>query len=250
MYLVGAGPGGLAYLTLAAQAQLQQAEVLIYDALVGDRLLSCVPPTCECIPVGKRGGQPSLQQAEIDHLLVQQCQRGKRVVRLKSGDPFIFGRCLSEIQALTAADCAYEVVPGLSSALAAPLLAGIPLTDPVLSRSFTVLTAHDLTALNWTALANLDTLVILMGGRNLPDVLDCLQQHGRSPHTPIAIIRWAGHPEQQVWTATLETILSHVQPAGISPAVIVIGEVVRLRDLIMGTSNFLEKLAITDQNVE
>ncbi len=236
VYLVGAGPGDVAYLTLAAQTHLQQAEVLIYDALVDNRLLALVPSDCECIQVGKRGGQPSLKQPDIDRLLVQQCQRGQRVVRLKSGDPFIFGRCWSEIQALTAAGCAYEVIPGLSSALAAPLLAGIPLTDPLLSRSFTVLTAHDLAALNWSALVALDTLVILMGGRNLPDLLDCLQTCGRSPQTPIAIIRWAGHPDQQIWTGTLATILNQVQPATISPAVIVIGEVVRLRDQIAAAS--------------
>ena len=149
VYLVGAGPGDVAYLTLRAQELLTAAEVLVYDALVDAQLLQMVTPICLKLDMGKRGGRPSTPQAEINQLLVEQCQLGKQVVRLKSGDPFIFGRSSSEIEALIAAGCPFEVVPGISSALAAPILAGIPLTDPVLSRCFAVLTAHDPEALDW-----------------------------------------------------------------------------------------------------
>ncbi|MGB3208464.1 MAG: uroporphyrinogen-III C-methyltransferase, partial [Crinalium sp.] len=167
-------------------------------------------------------------QSEIDSLLVKQCKLGKQVVRLKSGDPFIFGRSTSEIQALIAAGCEFEVVPGISSALAAPLLAGIPLTDPVLSRGFAVVTAHEPDALDWEALARMETLVILMGARNLSEIIQHLERNGRSHSTPIAIIRWAGSPQQQVWTSTLENIIKQTSGVSLSPAVIVIGEVVRL----------------------
>ncbi|MBW4686960.1 MAG: uroporphyrinogen-III C-methyltransferase [Komarekiella atlantica HA4396-MV6] len=229
VYLVGAGLGDVAYLTVKANELLAIAQVLVYDALVDTQLLQCVPPDCLKLDVGKRGGKPSTPQAEINKLLVKYCQQGKQVVRLKSGDPFIFGRCTSEIEALKASGCDFEVVPGISSALAAPLLAGIPLTDPVLSRCFAVFTAHEPDALDWEALSRLETLVILMGGRHLAEIINQLVQHGRSPHTPIAIIRWAGTPNQQIWTAQLNNILKQTTGLSLSPVVIVIGEVVRLR---------------------
>lgn len=228
VYLVGAGLGGLTYLTIQAQRLLLQADVLIYDALIDEELLSIVPPHCQTIWVGKRGGQPSTPQGEINRLLVEQCQAGNQVIRLKSGDPFIFGRVSAEIQALQNAGCNFEVIPGLSSALAAPLLAGIPLTDPVLSRSFTVLTAHEPDSLDWSILAGMETLVILMGGQNLSEIIHQLQKHDRSLDTPMAIIRWAGTSQQQIWIGTLENIRSQL-PATISPAVMIIGEVVKLR---------------------
>lgn len=230
VYLVGAGLGNIAYLTVRAQQLLQTAEVLVYDALVDSQLLQLVPIHCLKFDVGKRGGQPSTPQAEINQIMVTQCAQNKRVVRLKSGDPFIFGRSHSEIQALIEARCPFEVVPGISSALAAPLLAGIPLTDPVLSRSFTVMTAHEIEQLNWETLSSLETLVILMGGRNIEEIIQRLQQHGRSPATPIAIIRWAGCPQQQIWTGTLDNIMAQTIGKSLSPAVIVVGEVVKLRD--------------------
>ena len=228
VYLVGAGPGDVAYLTVKAYSLLAKAQVLIYDALVDQQLLHCVPPDCLRLDVGKRGGKPSTPQTEINRLLVQHCLEGKQVVRLKSGDPFIFGRCTAEIQSLQANGCEFEVVPGISSALAAPLMAGIPLTDPVMSRCFAVLTAHEPDVLDWDALSRLETLVILMGGRNLPEIIHQLVKHGRSPSTAIAIIRWAGTPQQQVWTAELDNILEQTSGVSLSPVVIVIGEVVRL----------------------
>ena len=207
VYLVGSGPGTVDYLTVKGYRLLTQADVLIYDALVDGELLTIVPDRCLKLNVGKRGGQPSMKQAQIDRLLVDHCQQGKQVIRLKSGDPFIFGRSSSEIQALNAAECLFEVVPGISSALAAPLLAGIPLTDLVLSRCFTVLSAHEPDRLDWQTLAQMETLVILMGGRHLGVIVQQLQKQGRSSQTPIAIIQWAGQPQQQIWVSTLAQIL-------------------------------------------
>ncbi|MBW4421836.1 MAG: uroporphyrinogen-III C-methyltransferase [Myxacorys californica WJT36-NPBG1] len=232
VYLVGSGPGDIGNLTVRAYQLLQQAEVLVYDALVDAEFLDLVPEDCLKLNVGKRGGQPSMKQGEIDQLLVEHCQQGKLVVRLKSGDPFIFGRTTSEIQALRSAECDYEVIPGISSALAAPLLADIPLTDPVLSRGFAVITAHEPERVNWQALAQLDTVVVLMGGKHLPMIVEQLQQHGKSPDTAIAIIRWAAHPNQEIWISNLTEILSHVTPQSLSPCVIVIGEVVGLRPFL------------------
>ncbi len=171
VYLVGAGLGSIAYLTRRAQELLKQAEAIVYDALVDKQIWQLVPDNCQRFNVGKRGGQPSWPQEEINQLLVSECQRGKRVVRLKGGDPFIFGRCTAEIIALQQAGCCFEVVPGISSALAAPELAAIPLTDPVLSRSSTVITGHEPADLDWETFSQLETLVILMGTRQLPEII-------------------------------------------------------------------------------
>ncbi|CEJ44934.1 Uroporphyrinogen III methylase (Uroporphyrinogen-III methyltransferase / Uroporphyrinogen-III synthase) [Umezakia ovalisporum] len=228
VYLVGAGPGDMAYLTVKAYHLLAKAEVLIYDALVDEQLLQCVSPDCLQINVGKRGGQQSTPQSEINWLLVRHCLQEQQVVRLKSGDPFIFGRCTQEIQALQASGCEFEVVPGISSALAAPLMAGIPLTDAVLSRCFAVFTAHEPDVLDWEALSRLETLVILMGGRCLPEIVQQLLRNQRSPSTAIAIIRQAGTPHQKIWIGELNNILEQTANISLSPVVIVIGEVVRL----------------------
>lgn len=226
---MGAGPGAPEYLTVRAQALLDQAEVLVHDALINPDLLALVPAGCARHPVGKRGGQPSTPQEDINRALVDFCHRGKRVVRLKSGDPFIFGRTSAEIQALQAADCPFEVVPGVSSALAAPLLASIPLTDPVLSSSFTVLTAHNLDGQNWAALAQMATLVVLMGGRQLSEICDRLIRHGKRPETAVAIVRWASQPQQHIWEGTLLTITQRTRGETLSPCIIIIGDVVGLR---------------------
>jgi uroporphyrinogen III methyltransferase/synthase len=230
VYLVGAGLGDAAYLTVRGRQVLERAQVLIYDALVDEGVLGLTPPDCDRLYVGKRGGQPSWSQVEIDRLLVEQCLRGKAVVRLKGGDPFVFGRCSSEIEALNAAGCPFEVVPGISSVLAAPELAGIPLTDPVLSSCFAVLSGHDPESLNWEAIAQLPTLVILMGTRQLGQILWQLQRWGKSSQTPIAIVRAAGTEAQRVWTGRLANILDRTRGEMLSPAVVVVGDVVKLRE--------------------
>lgn len=235
VYLVGAGPGDVDYLTVKAYRLLAKAEVLIYDALVDEELLKLVPDDCLNIHVGKRGGLPSTPQSEINDLLVKYCQQGKLVIRLKSGDPLIFGRCILEIQALTNANCDFEVIPGISSALAAPLFAGIPLTDAVMSRCFAVLSAHQPDILDWEALSRLDTLVLLMGGQHLCEIVDRLIRYGKNQSTPVAIIRKAGTVKQQIWIGTLSTIVEQVKTVRLSPAIIVIGKVV-------GYASFSEKI--------
>ncbi len=231
VYLVGAGIGSIDYLTIRGQQLLHNAQVVIYDALVDSQLLELVPETCLKLDVGKRGGLPSTDQNTINQLLVDYCLQGKQIVRLKSGDPLIFGRVIPEIQALTQANCDYELVPGISSALAAPLLARIPLTDKKLSRCFTILTGHQPDLLDWEALAKIDTLVILMGGKKLPQIVQQLQDNGRSLSNPIAIIREGGNPRQEVWIGTLGDIVDRVSGVSLSPAIIVIGEVVNLRSM-------------------
>ena len=229
VYLVGSGIGNINYLTLRAYNLLSQAEVLIYDALVDNNLLNLVPDNCLIINVGKRGGQPSTKQNKINYLLINYCSQGKQVVRLKSGNPIIFGRINEEIKALQEANCNYELVPGISSALAAPLLTGIPLTDKENSHCFTVLTGHQPDLLDWETLAKIDTLVILMGTRNLETIVNKLISHERSPDESIAIIQNSGSEQEKVYIGTLKTIIEQVSGLSLSPAIIVIGNVVNLR---------------------
>jgi uroporphyrinogen III methyltransferase/synthase len=247
VYLMGAGISDLDYLTVKATKILSQAEVLIYDALVDLSLLNLVPDNCLKIDIGKRGGKVSTSQNYINQLLVYYCQQGLIVARLKSGDPLIFGRINPEIEALTAANCNFELIPGISSALAAPLLAGIPLTDKIDSRCVAILTAHEPNTLDWQTLAKIDTLVILMGGRTLSVIVQRLQENGRSPNFPIAIIRNAGRKNQQIWRGILTDIVAKTAHLSLSPAIIVIGQVVNKQ--IMNYSNSLplagKKILIT-----
>ncbi len=228
VYLVGAGLNA-ATLTQRGLALIQAADVILYDALLDPALLATARADCRLIPVGKRGGGVSTPQAEINQLLVQYCQAGQQVVRLKGGDPGVFGRSLPEIHALQAAGCAWEWVPGVSTALAAPLLAGIPLTDQAYSSGFAVMTAHDLDRLPWPALAQLETLVFLMGGRNLGGIVARLQGAGVPGERAIAIIQAAGSPAQRVWRGTTADILEQVAGVSLSPCVIVVGDVVELQ---------------------
>jgi uroporphyrin-III C-methyltransferase len=232
VYLVGAGPGHPELITLRGLRALQQADVVAYDRLVHPDLLREAAPYAELINVGKIPGQPCISQAEINRLLVDRAQKGYTVVRLKGGDPFVFGRGGEECLALRAAGIPYEVVPGVSSAVAAPAYAGIPVTHRHLARSFTVVTGHTTGAetadLDWDALARLDTLIFLMGVSNLPLISRELIRHGRSPDTPAALVRCGTTEVQRVAVGTLTTISHRAQ--GIQPpAAIIIGEVVGLQ---------------------
>ena len=221
---------------------------MVYDDLASEDLLALAPSQAERVFVGKRGGEPSVPQATIDAKLVELARAGRRVVRLKGGCPSVFSRVSSEARALAAAGVAYKLLPGVSSALAAPLLAGFPLTDAVLGRSFAVATAHDLGALDFRALAAMDTAVFLMGGRVLGAIAEKLMAAGRADSTPVAVVRWAGTPQQRVWEGSLSRIAHDTAGEELSPgafacialrmcvqclsrcaAVIVVGEVVRLR---------------------
>lgn len=243
VYIVGAGVGSEAYLSVKAKGAIAVAEVLIYDALVDDRLLKLAPMNCLKIDVGKRGGGQSTPQEKINQLLVAYCLQGKRVIRLKSGDPLIFGRSRPEVAALKNAGCTFELVPGISSAIAAPLLTGIPLTDKDLSSCFAVLSGHQTEILNWQALAKIDTLVILMGTRNLSKIVKQLKLNGRSPLTPVAIIRSCDRADREVFFGSLTDIVDRTANIVLSPAVIVIGEVVNLREY------FQMELPLTGKNI-
>ncbi|OIP69292.1 MAG: uroporphyrinogen-III C-methyltransferase [Oscillatoriales cyanobacterium CG2_30_44_21] len=237
-YIVGAGIGGIEYLTLRARDVISAAEVIICDDLVDRALLDLAPISTHRIIAGKRGGQASVKQTEINQMLVTHCLEGKQVVRLKSGDPWIFGRSLPEILALQNANCEWEVIAGISSAIAAPMLAGIPLTEVDTSSCFAVMTGHDLDRLPWQAIAQIPTLVILMGTNNLAKLIEKLQA-GKSADTLIAIVRWCGRVEQQVWTGTLADIQFQLPTGSLSPSVIIIGEVVKFHQTLMQAPNAL-----------
>lgn len=242
VYIVGAGPGNVAYLTVRGETLIKQAEVILYDALVDQSVLNLIPVNCEKIDVGKRGKQTSFSQTEINNLLVEKCLAGKRVVRLKGGDPFIFGRTTGEIEVLREHQCDWEIVPGVSSALAAPLLAGIPLTDPVMSRYFLVLTADDIEILDWERISEIDTLVILMGGNHLKEIVQQLLRHERTPDTPVAIVHHCATPQQKIWVSNLanitDTVREQIGDRPLSPCVIIVGEVVGLREYLQFNHSF------------
>ncbi|BDA46524.1 Uroporphyrinogen-III C-methyltransferase [Coccomyxa sp. Obi] len=227
-WLVGCGPGDVELLTLKAVKLIKAAEVILYDDLGTEAAMEeFASEDAVREYVGKRGGQKSMKQGEIDELLVRYCLQGKQVVRLKGGCPSVFSRCSSEIAALGQAGIPWELVPGISSALAGPLLAGFPLTDAQLGRSFAVTSAHDPGSIDWVAFRGVDTLVLLMSGRSLPAIVDGLVSSGWSPDTPVAVVRSAGLTDQATWLSQLHSILEATKDAGsLSPCVTVVGRVV------------------------
>lgn len=234
VYLVGAGPGDPGLLTVRGLELLRKAEVVVYDRLVNPSLLDEVPVDALRVFVGKSTGYHNLPQAEINDLLIAYARSGRRVVRLKGGDPFVFGRGGEEAEALAEEKIPFEVVPGVSSAIAVPAYAGIPLTHRKLSSSFAVITGHEACktrpTLDWTKLATaVDTLVILMGLKNLPQIVGELIAHGRSPETPVALIHWGTTAKQETVTGTLADILDRAAVLK-PPVVAVIGDIVSLRD--------------------
>lgn len=236
VYLVGAGPGDPGLLTVRGRELLLGAEVVIYDRLVNPCILEETSTgTCR-IFVGKASGHHSLPQEEINALIIEHARKGRSVVRLKGGDPFVFGRGGEEAAALAQAGIPFEIVPGVSSAVGAPAYAGIPLTHRGLSSSFAVITGHEAfkgsPAVEWTQLATaVDTLVILMGLTGLPAIVSKLVAAGRPADTPVALIRWGTTDEQETVTGTLADIVQ--KSAGLKPPVTaVIGAVVLLRDQI------------------
>ncbi|MGE5620331.1 MAG: uroporphyrinogen-III C-methyltransferase [Sphingomonadaceae bacterium] len=238
VYLVGAGPGDPGLLTLQGAEVLGLADVVVFDRLANPSLLDeYLPRSAERIYAGKAPGQHTLEQDDINRVLVEKAREGKTVVRLHGGDPFVFGRGGEEALALAAAGIPFEVVPGITSAIAAPAYAGIPVTHRGENSSFAVVTGHEdptkpESALSWEKLATAaGTLVFLMGVRNLPTIAQRLMEHGRAPDTPVALIRWGTWPRQETLVGTLGDIADGVAEAGFrSPAVIVVGDVVRLRE--------------------
>jgi uroporphyrin-III C-methyltransferase len=231
VFLVGAGPGDPDLITVRGLDAIKKAEVLVYDRLANPDLLSHAPDKTERIYVGKRPGKPSVSQEQINRILVVKANEGKLVVRLKGGDPFVFGRGGEECEALAEEGILYEIIPGVSSAIAAPAYAGIPLTHRGQARSFTVVTGYTKNESeqfdNWEHLAHSDTLVVLMGMKKLPDIISRLYLFGRSPDTPVAIIEKASYRNQRTVIGTLETIVEKSADLA-APATIVIGELAKL----------------------
>jgi len=239
VYLVGAGPGDPGLMTVKGLEMLRSAEVVVFDSLVNPDLLMEAPSSAEMVDVGKRGGRHKAEQDQIDHLLYEKAAEGLTVVRLKGGDPFLFGRGGEEALYLRERGIEVHVVPGVSASLAVPALAGIPVTHRTLSSSVTIVTGHEGEHkeeewLNWAALSRAGgTLVIMMGMSNLKRNMDRLMQGGASADLSVAIVQNGSTPTQKVLRTTVAKAAEDCEAAGIgAPAVIVVGAVASLRDLL------------------
>lgn len=246
VHIVGAGPGDPELLTVKARRLIDAADVILHDSLVGDEIVDGLPESATVVDVGKRPGSARTPQAAIDGRMVEEARRGNRVVRLKGGDPVVFGRGGEEAEALAAAGVPFELVPGITSAVAVPEALGIPLTHRKHASNVTVITGHEdpakeESALDWAAIAaNLragGTLVILMGVGRLPDNVTALVDHGVATATPAALIERGTLPDEFAITGTLDTIVEHAAETGITPpAITVVGNVVavgeRVRDYL------------------
>lgn len=235
-YLIGAGPGDPGLLTIKGKICIEKADTVIYDYLADESLLSYAKPDAEFIYAGKQAGNHALTQEEINDLLVKYVAEGRVVARLKGGDPFVFGRGGEEALALHDAGLAFEIVPGVTSAIAAPAYAGIPVTQRAMATSFAVITGHEDptkkdSGIDWQGLAKgADTLTFVMGLGNLPEITEKLQRYGRSGDTPAAVIRWGTKAEQQTVVGTLADIAERVKESGLKPpGLFIVGEVVSLR---------------------
>lgn len=249
VFLIGAGPGDPGLITVRGKELLAQADVVVYDRLVNPDLLNFTTEKTEKVFAGKQPDHHTLSQNEINELMIQKASEGLDVVRLKGGDPFVFGRGGEEAQALNQAGIPFEIVPGITSAIAAPAYAGIPVTHRGIAGSFTVITGHrrkefeetedgDVLGLDWAGLSAIDTLIFLMGVGNLPIIARELANAGRSKGTPVAIIHRGTTPQQKVITGTLASIVSKAEAANFRPpAAIVVGEVVNLRQEIQWFDN-------------
>jgi uroporphyrin-III C-methyltransferase len=232
VYIVGAGPGDPDLLTLKALKAIRAADVILYDRLVNSTILDYAETGCELIYVGKQDGRHTMPQEEINQQLYLHARTGKTVVRLKGGDPFIFGRGGEEEVYLRERGIEFETVPGISSSVAAPAYAGIPVTHRKFASSYAVITGHEcsgkMKSIDWSALIGVDTLVFLMGVRNRSKIARKLIEAGRDPLQPVAFIERGTTPEQNVIISTLRELVDN-PPEVESPAVFVVGDVVRLR---------------------
>lgn len=242
VYLVGAGPGDPGLMTLKGKTLLEHADVVIYDALVSPAILAMIGPQAEKIAAGKRRGRHSKPQSETTQLLIAKAQANAIVVRLKGGDPFVFGRGGEEMADLVKAGVPVEVVPGITAGIAAPAYAGIPVTHREYSSAVTFVTGHETAGkyrpqVNWQAIARgSETIVIYMGVHNLPNLIPQLVAGGLSPDTPIALIHWGTTPQQAELVGTLATIVQQVEASQLAaPAVAIVGKVVNLQEILPRT---------------
>ena len=237
VYLVGAGPGDPGLLTIKGRACIEKADVLVYDYLASPVLLNYRSPKAEVIYVGKKGGNHTLSQEGINDLIVQKALEGNTVTRLKGGDPFIFGRGGEEAEELIKAGVPFEIVPGVTSAIAAPAYAGIPLTHRRYTSTVAFVTGHEdptkeESSIDWPSLAKgIGTIVFLMGVKNLPHIVAKLKEHGKPGATRAALVRWGTHPGQETVTGTLDDIVERAAHMK-APSIIVVGNVVELRGIM------------------
>jgi uroporphyrinogen III methyltransferase/synthase len=252
VYLVGAGPGDPELITLKGKNCIEKADVLVYDYLASPALLAYARENAELIYVGKKGGDHTLKQHEINQLLVDKAGPGQIVTRLKGGDPFIFGRGGEEVEVLVEAEISFEVVPGVTSAVAAPAYAGIPLTHRKFTSTLAFVTGHEdpqksTSSINWQALATgIGTLVFFMGVKNLPNIVEQLTRHGMSADTLVGLVRWGTTTRQVTVTGTLDNIVERATAAKLkAPAIIVVGDVVGLRD----TMQWFEKKPLMGKRI-
>ncbi|MGD1880590.1 MAG: uroporphyrinogen-III C-methyltransferase [Kiloniellaceae bacterium] len=236
VWLVGAGPGDPGLLTLHAVNGLQQADVVVYDALVGAAVLDLARPDCERVYAGNRGGKPSPVQADISQRLVRLAQEGKRVLRLKGGDPFVFGRGGEEALALVAAGVPFRIIPGISAGIGGLAYAGIPVTHRDTNSTVTFVTGHGVggevpDGIDWAALAKgAPVIVLYMALKHIGAIAGALLGHGRAASEPVAVVSQATLPEQVILETTLAACAADIAAAGIEPpCIVVVGEVVRLR---------------------
>jgi len=238
VYLVGSGPGDPELLTIKALRLIKEADVIVYDQLPGPEILTSLPKSAELIDVGKYAGDHTLSQDEINRLLVDYASQGKTVVRLKGGDPYLFGRGGEEALELREAGIEFEVVPGITSAIAVPACAGIPITHRDNASMVTIITGHEQqkegSMLDWEWLSqSLGTIVILMGVSTLGTYIPELMRYGSDPDTPVAIIERGTRADQVVTTGSLSTIVDIAKDRGVkAPAIVVIGDVVRLHEAL------------------
>ncbi|WP_340818811.1 uroporphyrinogen-III C-methyltransferase [Methanolobus sp. WCC4] len=237
VYLVGSGPGDPELLTLKARRLLDTAEVVVYDQLPGKAIIDSIPQSTEKIDAGKHAGDHTLTQDEINAVIVQKAKEGKNVVRLKGGDPYMFGRGGEEAQELMAEGVEFEVVPGITSAVAVPAYAGIPVTHRDHASMVTFITGHEdptkeESALDWETLAKFDgTIVIFMGVKMLGRNVGELMRFGKDPKTPVALIERGTRPDQRVTVGVLENIAEVAKERGVkTPAITIIGDVVTLHE--------------------
>ncbi len=227
--LVGAGPGAADLLTLAAAKLIVNCDVIVFDALVSDEVLNLAAVGTDLIPAGKRGGRPSSSQDDISETLIGLAREGKRVVRLKGGDPFVFGRGGEEIRALAAAGIRFRVIPGITAGVAAPAMAGIPVTDRAVNSSIAFLTGHEAgeaSRVDWPALVQaFPVLVFYMGAKNLPQIAHRLMDAGLSGETAVAVMASATLPEEATSIGDLSSAASGELKAA-SPAIVIVGDVV------------------------
>jgi len=243
VYIIGAGPGDAGLITLKAVEALLAVDVVVYDNLVNEELLKFAPSQAKFIYAGKKGGDHTLSQDRINELLVKEARAGNTVARLKGGDPFIFGRGGEEAQILAENNIEFEIIPGVTSAIAVPAYAGIPLTHRGFTSTVAFVTGHEdptkeKSDIDWSALAKIGTLVFLMGVKNLPQITKELIKNGKAPETPVALIRNGSLPTQQVLVGMLSNIviLAHANDFR-PPAILVVGGVVDLRDTLRWFDN-------------